>query len=205
MFTLHETNSKKPMKIGGNHPKRVHNRVPTDAVGPNRGRWNLWRCFGPKVDWPRTYQDKTSILIYKYIDIIYIYILKYMYTYKSYMYIWLCSKIPLSAKRVAWEVWFGGMIRSMFRRYDSPHLLSCLHKDYILYQRALSYTKLATGVVFWRGRLGHGTAKQVWVWFGVCIGYDSRYDSGRRLFLQKYSRRTELCQIQNTKDAHLVH
>ena len=98
---------------------------------------------------------------------------------------WLCMKIPLSAKRVVWGVWFGGMFRGMFRRYDSgydsPHLLYCLHKDYILYQRALSYTKLATGVVFWRGRLGHGTAKRglgmirgmYRVWFAVWLGQET--------------------------------
>ena len=83
--------------------------------------------------------------------------------------IWLCMKIPLSAKRVAWGVWFGGMFRGMFRRYDSgydsPHLLYCLHKDYILYQRALSYTKLATGPTGpW-----HSKAR---------FGYDSGYVSG---------------------------
>ena len=107
------------------------------------------------------------------------------YTPPIYIYIWLCMKIPLSAKRVAWGVWFGGMFRGMFRRYDSgydsPHLLYCLHKDYILYQRALSYTKLATGVVFWRGRLGHGTAKRglgmirgmYRVWFAVWFGQET--------------------------------
>ena len=90
---------------------------------------------------------------------------------------WLFPKTPVSAKRVAWEVWFGGMIRG----YDSPYLLYCLHKSYILYQRALSYTKLATGVVFWRVRLGHGTAKRglgmirgmYRVWFGVWFGQET--------------------------------
>ena len=115
----------------------------------------------------------------------YIWLICMVHASKYIIHIWLCSKIPLSAKRVAWEVWFGGMIRSMFRRYDSgydsPHLLYCLHKDYILYQRALSYTKLATGVVFWRGRLGHGTAKRglgmirgmYRVWFAVWLGQET--------------------------------
>ena len=79
---------------------------------------------------------------------------------------------------VWFEVCFGGMIRGMIR---STFFTDCLHKDYILYQRALSYTKLATGVVFWRGRLGHGTAKRglgmirgmYRVWFGVWLGQET--------------------------------
>ena len=82
---------------------------------------------------------------------------------------------------VCFEVCFGGMFRRYVSGYVSPSLVDCQLKDYILYQRALSYTKLATGVVFWRGRLGHGTAKRglgmirgmYRVWFAVWFGQET--------------------------------
>ena len=54
----------------------------------------------------------------------------------------------------------------MFRRYDSPHLLYCLYKEYILYQRAAG-----DWGCFLKGPTGpwHSKAR---------FGYDSGYVSG---------------------------
>ena len=102
------------------------------------------------------------------------------------------------------EVWFEVY---MFRRYDSGY-----DSPYLLL--TISYIKGLAPTPSWRlGLFSEGAdwamaqQSEVWVWFGVCIRYDSGYGSGRRLFVQK-QRRTELCQIQNhkkKKDAHLVY
>ncbi len=64
------------------------------------------------------------------------------------------------------EVCFGGMIRGMIR----PTFFT-------VYIKTMSYIKGADWAM--------AQQSEVWVWFGVCIGYESGYDSGRRLFLQK--------------------
>ena len=64
----------------------------------------------------------------------------------------------------------------MFRRYDSgydsPHLLYCLHKDYILFQRALSLLHQAGDwSCFLKGPAGPWQSK-------ARFGYDSGYVPG---------------------------
>jgi len=68
----------------------------------------------------------------------------------------------------------------------------------------LWFALAAPTAYFWRGRLGHGTAKWGLGMIGVCIGYDSGYDSGVQLFLETWEKKNCTCQILS-KNAHLVY
>ncbi len=118
--------------------------------------------------------------------------------------IWLFLETPESGKRVAWEVWFGGMFRGMIRGMIRPTFFTVYIKTIyiyisILYQGALSYTKLAVGARFLKGPTGpwHSKAR---------FGYDSGMIWGmtRQETVAAKKRRTERCQIHNKNDAHLV-
>ena len=90
---------------------------------------------------------------------------------------WLCTKIPLSAKRVALGVWFGGMFRGMFRRYDSgydsPHLLYHV----TVYTKSISYIKGLSPTPSWR--LGLFSERPSRPWHSKArFGYDSGHVSG---------------------------